>query len=214
MDEGDAAVVEVRPGATTTLTLTAKGHGVIEGVVRDWKTREPVAGAACRAVMSMGGQQGATNWSMETAAKSDATGRVVVDPAPAGVVTVICEVAGRSSPAAEVSLARGGRASVELDSVRITVATTGTLGVDFHWMTVPPRLFTVEPDSPAARAGLVHGNLVVAVDGVPVTGLNGPGVGFRLLDHPIGTKVKLTVERGDQRKTAEATVESADALRE
>jgi protocatechuate 3,4-dioxygenase beta subunit len=210
-NEGDAALVDVRAGAKATVTLTSNGHGVIEGKVLDWKTHAPLEGAVCHAVTSVDGQAGLTNWDMASAPKSDASGRLVVDPAPAGDVIVSCTVRQPlySSPAVEVSLPRGGRASVELYGVELTVENPGGIGADFHWASTTPRLLEVVPGGPAARAGLANGDIVVAVDGASVAGLNGPGVAFLILNHPIGTKANITVLRGAQKKTVDVEIEGS-----
>jgi carboxyl-terminal processing protease len=51
--------------------------------------------------------------------------------------------------------------------------------------------------TPAARAGLRDGDLVTAIDGKPVSGMNGNTAVFRI-HGPAGSVVSLTVRRGDR----------------
>jgi len=56
---------------------------------------------------------------------------------------------------------------------------------------------SVEPGAPAAKAGLVPGDVIVAVDGHPVD--DSGSVGFRIGVKPIGGLATLTVARGAKR---------------
>lgn len=201
--EGEAQLVEVSSGATLSLTLTARGRGTIEGTVLDFRTRAPIAGAACHAFTSAGGVHGLASWDSRTAPRSDARGHVLIDPAPAGPITVRCAMpqARRSAPAADVTLAPGGRAAVQLLSTELVPDYPSTLGLGFDWRVTPPRIAELLADRPAARAGLLLGDLILAVDGTPVTGLNGDGVLHLIDGRPAGAEVTLTVLRGAQRKS-------------
>jgi hypothetical protein len=114
--EGDAHVVEVRAGQVTKVVMTSHGQGTIEGTVLDFRSKKPIANASCHTVMAVDGEQSITNWDLSSAPKSDASGRVLLDPAPAGNVNVNCQMAGLrwSNPSADVRLAAGGRATVQL----------------------------------------------------------------------------------------------------
>ncbi|HEU4565854.1 MAG TPA: trypsin-like peptidase domain-containing protein [Gemmatimonadaceae bacterium] len=65
---------------------------------------------------------------------------------------------------------------------------------------------TVEPGSPAARAGLQVGDVVVALDGRPVE--NATTLTTQLAQHKPGDRVRLTIIRGGQRR--DVTVELAE----
>jgi protocatechuate 3,4-dioxygenase beta subunit len=207
--EGDAKTVEVRAGEATKVDLVAKGRGSIEANVFDFKTHEPIAGAICRSVMAVDGQEGLTNWDTASAPKSDERGRVIIDPAPAGNVIVDCIAAQgqRSNPSAAITVPPNGRATASLASVELTVENPAGVGLEFLWLVVPPRVSSVVPSSSAAKAGLLPGDLIVAVDGASVDGLNGQGVFFLLVNHGIGTSFPVTYERGSARKTVTVTVE-------
>jgi protocatechuate 3,4-dioxygenase beta subunit len=201
--EGDAQMVDVKTGIAAKVTLTARGRGAIDGLVLDFRTRAPIANARCRTVMGIGGEQGITNWDPTTLPVSNAQGKVIIDPAPAGELIVECQQQQlRWSPAsATVQLAAGGRASVELLSVELTQENQISVGLDFDWRTVPPRVSAVRPNSPAAKAGALPGDLVTAVNGTLVKGLNGAGVRFLIESVPAGDTVRVAVTRGGTAKT-------------
>jgi hypothetical protein len=199
--EGDAREVEVRAGETTRLDLVAKGRASVDVVITDHETKAPVANIACRVVMSVNGMQGLMNWDLATLPRSDAAGRLRIEPAPAGNVIVACvsTEGRRSGPSGELVLAAGATAKIALSSVRTTNETWGSAGLGFDWRVVPPRIVMIEPKGSAAAAGLVHGDVVIAVDDKPVGTLDGAGVGFLIQDHPIGAKFPVTVQRGAQK---------------
>jgi RNA polymerase sigma-70 factor, ECF subfamily len=196
--EGDARIAEVRAGRTTQLALTARGRGAIEGTVLDFRTRAPIANAACHSAMALDGQQATTAWDPASAARSDASGRFVIDPAPAGSITITCAVPSFrwSHAAADVVLAAGARATLRLFSVELQAENGGSAGIAFDWHVTAPRIARIEATSPARQAGLVVGDMVTAVDGVSVTGLNGTGVAFLIESKPVGSELTITVARG------------------
>jgi RNA polymerase sigma-70 factor (ECF subfamily) len=203
--EGDAQVAEVRAGVTAQLAMTAKGRGVIEGSVLDFRTRAPIANARCHAVMTVDGEQIITNWDVASVPRSDAEGRVVIDPAPAGSVSAFCAIPRQrwSNPSAVATLAPGGRVTVQLLSVELTVENVGTSGIEFDGRVVQPRIAALAAKSPARAAGLVIGDVVTAVNGTRVDGLNGIGVMFLIESIPVGSELAITVARG---KTATFTM--------
>ena len=62
----------------------------------------------------------------------------------------------------------------------------------------------VQPGSPAAQAGLRIQDIVVAVDGEPIT--NVPRLGFHLFTRSAGDVVRFTVKRPDSSTTTDVTV--------
>ncbi|MGN6106741.1 MAG: carboxypeptidase regulatory-like domain-containing protein, partial [Kofleriaceae bacterium] len=200
--EGEAQIVEVRAGQATKVVLTAQGRAAIEGTVLDFRSRAPIAFATCRTVMSAEGEQAITTWDPSTAARSDERGRFVLDPTPAGSVSVACEMPSfrRSRPSADLVVAAGSRASVPLLSVEVTQENPSTVGLAFNWQVTAPRVSSVQPNSPAAKAGVLVGDLVTHVNGAAVQGLNGVGVWALIQDVPAGEEVRLAISRGGATK--------------
>jgi len=66
----------------------------------------------------------------------------------------------------------------------------------------------VTADSPAARAGLQPGDVVLSVDGVPVD--DPPSLGYRLSLKPLGDRARLQVWRRGQERVVAVPVEAAD----
>lgn len=195
--EGDGQSVDVKPGATANVTLTSHGQAAIEISVLDFRTNKPFPGAVCRAMMQVDGQAVVTSWDPATAPRSDANGHVVLDPAPAGAVTARCEIQGHwSAPSSDLTLEAGARASVKLYTVEVLQENGTYTGATFDWRVTPPRIATIVPKSPAAVAGLLPRDLVTSVDGVSVAGLNGQGVWALLASAPVGSEIKLGIQRG------------------
>jgi hypothetical protein len=78
----------------------------------------------------------------------------------------------------------------------------GDLGV--HWVQLPPgtpideqvqKVAWIDPTGPAAKSGLVVGDVVVSIDGIDITGANSVN-GWILLQAPPGTTIRLGLARG------------------
>jgi protocatechuate 3,4-dioxygenase beta subunit len=201
--EGDIQQVDVKAGQPTNITLTSHGQGAIEGTVLDFRTKKTLGGATCRVVMALDGDQGMTNWDMATAPKADANGRIVIDPAPAGTVSVICQPTGYkwSLATTDLTLAKGGRATPQLYAVELLQENPTSTGAVLDWRVTTPRIATIVPNSPAAAGGLLVGDLVTAVDGVSVAGLCGSAVSVLIGSTPANGDVKITVQRQAAAKT-------------
>jgi hypothetical protein len=186
--------------------MTSRGQAVIEGTVIDFRTRQPIPNVTCHAMTSVDGEPVFANWDLIDGAKSDASGRIKIDPAPAGNVTVTCRMVGfRSSPpSADVTVPRGGHAVVQLISVEATSEIPSTIGIEFDWNVTAPRISAVLQNSPATKAGIAVGDLVTQVNGVAVQGLNGAGVQRLVESVPVGGDVQMTILRGAETKTLSA----------
>ncbi len=208
--EGDAALVEVEAGKVTTLTLTSGGSGVLEGTVTEWKSGAPVAGAFCHTVLRAGTRAGITNWSEETAPKTDAQGRFQLDPGPAGDVKVLCRGTSASIGVANATVPKGGVATVSMRVVALSSDTgAGSIGASFDWDAAVPRVSDIAPGSPAAAAGLAVGDVITKFNGASLEGIGGSGMWALIATQAIGSKVDLTVQRGADTATLSIPVVSA-----
>jgi regulator of sigma E protease len=79
------------------------------------------------------------------------------------------------------------------------------LGFDFWYPTVPTRIGTIVPDSPAARAKLQLGDRIVAVDDTPVPDF--PAL-VKLVQPSPGKTLRFTIERGGDTFTVPIEVEA------
>ena len=160
--------------------------------------------------MAADGMQGLTSWTPQTSPTTDASGHAIIDPAPAGSVSVTCLVpsSGLSNPSTDLKLAAGARASVELLSAALGGGWPATIGIEMDWRVTTPRISVVQPDGPAATVGVLVGDVIVAVDGMSVTGLNGPGVINVLDNRTPGSDVAVTVLRRSSKTTFNITTAS------
>jgi len=199
--EGDAQRVEVKEGAVSKVTLTSRGRGTLVGSAVEHTTRQPVEGAICHAVVTSGEQLGITNWDTNTAPTTDATGHFTVDPSPAGEIAVTCMVASMdySSGSQRLVLPRGGRAEASLELVyRRKDAPVGDLGLSFDESSLTPQVRGVRAGSPAAKAGVVAGDVLTSIDGGGLAKLDSWGVETLIGNHPPGTAVKVGLLHGGQ----------------
>ncbi len=195
--EGDAQIADVHTGESVQLAMTAKGRGVIEGTVLDFRTRAPIANVACHAVLRVDAELSVTNWDTAAMPHSDAAGHFVLDPAPAGTVNINCRMPSFrwSSPSADAVVAAGGRAAVQLLAAEVTQENPGASGLELDWNTTAARISRVIANSAGAKAGLMVGDLVVAVGGARVEGLNGDGVYHLIESYPVGSQIPLEITR-------------------
>ncbi len=64
--------------------------------------------------------------------------------------------------------------------------------------TLPVEIVSIAPDSPAAQAGLQPGDIIQAVNGVPVTGTKNVA---QIIHDNAGKEIPITIQRGDQTLT-------------
>jgi carboxyl-terminal processing protease len=67
------------------------------------------------------------------------------------------------------------------------------------------------PDSPAEKAGLLPGDMVIAIDGEDMTGIDG-NLAIRKVLGPAGTKVTLTIYREGEGEPFDVTLERAKII--
>jgi regulator of sigma E protease len=79
------------------------------------------------------------------------------------------------------------------------------LGFEFWYPTVPAEIGTMQPGSPAERAGLAAGDRIVAVDGSPVADF--PAL-VKLVQPQPGKTLEFTIERSGERVVVPVEVEA------
>jgi Carboxypeptidase regulatory-like domain/PDZ domain len=211
--EGDAALIDVRSGAETEVTLESRGSGTIDGVVVEAPSGAPVAGMPCNVTLRAGGFLGQTQWSRLSAPTTDGDGRFEVARAPAGEFQVTC-----FSPDGAVShgqawgsLPRDGKASVRMKVVRrAETRERGSTGIVIDGQQVEPRVSRVQPGTPAAIADVRRGDLLISVDGVGLDGLGPMGAGLLLDNHPVGATISIGLSRNGQTRTVALAVVAVD----
>lgn len=192
----DAASVDVKSGETTHVALKSRGTGRIAGVIYQYGTTQPLVAARCDAAAAIGGGNFASDASRQTYA--DATGHFTLE-APIGHVRVVCITPEPpwSGAGGELDVVAGQVASVTLYSVRPTfTTTTGSIGIRLQPLTFPITVSKVDPNGPAAAAGIAVGDHLLSIDGGSLEGLLPIGAWYLIINHAAGSTVTLDVERG------------------
>lgn len=172
--------VEVQAGGMAQVVLRNRGGARVTGRVVDFRTGQAVAGVRCAGWLRSGLRRSIDF--LPGAAWTDEDGRFEL-ALPAGDTAVTCWTEGFTDGIAPLALQEGQVGEVEVPIVRIR----GDGDLDFGGIFPDPslRIFRVArlaPGCGAARAGVVVGDTVVAVDGVSVEHLSLSGVNFLLFD--------------------------------
>lgn len=210
--EAATATVQVAPGQIAHATLTSSGSGSVSGIVREFRTNKPVEGMTCRALPRHGIQPAPV--ALGEGARTDARGAFRIAAAPAGEIAVRCDGLWRnySDGLRLITLSRTQPADLDVPVVAWSEEAGSTLGgidATFDDTVLVPRLVAVTPGGSAATAGLQNGDVVISVDGAPVTELSPRGVWVLIFNRAPGSKVKLGVQRGTKTVTAEVTLGNA-----
>ena len=200
--DADTQQVTVRPGETTRVTLTNRGTATITGVVRDFKTRAPVAGLRCSSMARQGAAIGAVFMGPDEAVPTDSQGAFRLT-SPAGEVSVFC-MGGNRSGNRLASVVRDRTTNVDVFTVAQTSTEPGSIDADFEWL--GRHVTEVVKGGVADRAGLAVGDEVVAVDGASVVDLVSREMLLVITQRPAGTPAQLTVLRGGEPRTISVTV--------
>jgi RNA polymerase sigma factor (sigma-70 family) len=190
--ETDAQLVEVKPGGSTSVVLTARPTAPMTGRVVERGTSTPVPGMMCQARALAGGYQGDLV-PITQSEPTDAQGRFSL-VAPTGLVRIFClPPPGPVSPGG-MDVELPGTQAVVVDVVRFPPRPSNH-GFALQPMFLPLTVFAIEPDGPAAASALRVGDVVAAIDGKPVTGLIPMSAFALLMSYPAGVPLSLTVER-------------------
>jgi hypothetical protein len=203
--ETDSQQVVVRAGETTQVTLTNRGTATVTGVVRDFKTRAPVAGLRCNANPRQGEATGLIYSGPEEPVMTDAQGGYRIT-SPAGEINVVCLSPKRNGMQTAVAT-RDATTNVDVLTVEMTQQ-PGTIDAQLKFLT--HRVREIVKGGSADRAGLQIGDEVIAVDGVSVLELGAPQTMLVITQRPAGTQAKLTIVRGGEQRTIAVTVRAAN----
>jgi protocatechuate 3,4-dioxygenase beta subunit len=204
--ELDLAEGEARTGVDFTLValLTVTGRVVEAG------TQTPVAGIMMFAQLARSADM-SFNMDSDQQNISGADGRFTLGDVPRGQL----QIRGfprewKDSPYAYAVLIKqlDGSGAIDLGDVPVMKKRVapgepiGELGVHFAEQApgTPPEQIRavvsyIDPAGPAARSGLVVGDVVIAVDGTDITGTNS-ALAWNQLNAPPGTTIRLGLERG------------------
>ncbi|HET9991781.1 MAG TPA: PDZ domain-containing protein, partial [Kofleriaceae bacterium] len=137
---------------------------------------------------------------------SDAAGHFTVEGS-AGEVLVVC----RSNDHSGMKFATIPRdKTTELVVSVVQEGDTGSIDAQFFMGGLFRRFAMLVPNGAAAKAGLQIGDEVIAVDGTPVTDLDGRSTMRVITQRPAGATATLTVLRGGATRTVTVTVHAAD----
>ncbi len=211
--EAASARVTVVAGTAARVALTGGGSGSVRGRVRDFRTGAAVQGFMCTAHGRVGDMR--TSGAIGIGARSDRDGAFELASAPAGDIAISCWGAGSTYSDGQRLLTVGPGQRLDVDvpvvDVRHEVSITiGGMGADFDRQSMVPRLDRIDPRGPAAGAGLVNGDVVIAVDDASVTDLSPRGVWTLITNRAPGTAVKVMVRRGSRTVAVDLVLGPAD----
>jgi RNA polymerase sigma-70 factor (ECF subfamily) len=205
--DSDSKRVTVAAGTTASVVLTSRGVGTIAGTVQDWKTHAPIAGARCGKPAPRDGENiGVIYNSPDNEVSSDAAGHFTVE-GTAGEILIVC----RSNDHFGMKFATIPRdKTTELVVSVVQQGETGSIDAQFLTGGLIRKFEVIEPNGAAAKAGLLVGDEVIAVDGPSVTDLDGRSTMRVITQRPAGTTAALTILRGGTTRTIVVTVHAAE----
>jgi protocatechuate 3,4-dioxygenase beta subunit len=195
------ATVTVPAGGVGKVSLHARGFGAIAGTIVDASTHVPLADMECRCVSGEGG-------CMDGPVASDATGSYRIDRASPGETEVICMGKGAFAMS-QVNVIAGQTVHVDLAASARSPIRHGHAGLAFEDQFGLAMVASVEPGGPADRAGIAVGDVLLKIDDKASDSGDGRGALWMLEQHPAGTSVRLTVERGESQLVLNLTIEAA-----
>jgi len=213
---GELAAITIAAGEHKTgVDLTLEPLATVTGTLVYLKTREPIRGIAMFVFARDATAFTTPDGPLESPNVTDATGRFTIRGARTGTVVLFARSRGAdASWSVVVPRTLPARSEIEVGPVPVVRPRVpegepaGRLGITFGPERDPwfanPEIAAIDPAGPAAESGLRAGDVVVAVDGIYVSGEAIAHLA-PLLRAPPGTKLRLAVRRG---VTAEITLES------
>lgn len=201
---GTATGKTVVASGPSKLDLSVQAFATITGTVVDTVTGKPVPGLLVFATGDGVDGKQFMDLMSGNGPTTDASGKFVVGKIPAGKgqIHVAPKDATMNRLATRDYTAVAGQ-RIDLGTMKIVPPRDGASGTyGFFPMVTGEALMVgdVKDDMPAAKAGLVEGDKITAIDGRPVAELTAD-VGKQLLMPgavPVGTRVALTLERAGQ----------------
>ncbi len=187
------------PDAEAVADAALEAGGRVEGIVRDEATGAPLSGARISVEGAL--ESAASTFPVLSEATSGADGRFSLASLPSRA-SLFVAAAGHHARIVGVDASRGGSATIV--EVRLRPIAAGEeprvdlagIGLVLAARGEGLQIAQVVPGGGAAEAGLVRGDLVMRVEGRPVTELGFSGA-VDAIRGPEGTGVVLTVRRGD-----------------
>ncbi len=197
--------VIVTPGTPVKIALHRREVGVITGIVVDAKTRAPVAGLECHSMLREGRDDSSFR---SSPGPTDRAGAFRIERAPAGINRLVCNSDGVTA-SGETTVRVGQVARVELAATAEAARREGRVGLTLEDQLSEVIVNSVEAGGPAARAGLLVGDVLVKIDNDTVHGPAADRALMKLRYHSQDTPAKLTLERGDKQLTVLLTIEAS-----
>jgi hypothetical protein len=197
------ATVEVTAGEIKTVVLEVRATGIVTGKVFD-KAHSPISGLSCMAALQ--GQDEMMMGGPSDRPRSDATGAFRIERAPVGDVMVGCYGRGISAwTQAKVTVA-------QVTTVELTAAPREAnddskrrkSGLTLENQLSEVLVKSVEPDSPAAKAGIAPGDVVVKVENETL-GRFQAEMAMRMIEYGESNPVKIVLERNEKQVSVSIT---------
>jgi membrane-associated protease RseP (regulator of RpoE activity) len=195
--------VEVAAGALASVELELQGLITVVGRVIEPRTRRPVPGMWVFTDSPTDHPIG--TFLADRTYLTDEDGRFEIRHVPRGAITIggqLNDERGRGQVFQidrTIAPAGGAGEVIDLGELRAVLhpAVSGTPGC---WLSVerpgaPATVTEVLPEGPAARAGIVVGDVITAIDGLDVTGARAQDAAMLLRGAP-GTVISVQLERG------------------
>jgi hypothetical protein len=192
--------VELQSGQVAQVTLENTGTGRVDGKLVDVRTGQALAGRTC----SAGDER--VEGSIATTGP-DGRFSLVAPIDKGGPIHIVCDTLDWRSELqgmASVQLARGQRVETTVYGLLPRVPPSGSVGIDY--MGPDLSIYRLTPGSPAETAGLRKGDIVVAVEGVNMTGVPYSLVLAFINDREAGERVVLGIERDGKRMEVTVTM--------
>jgi len=195
--------VDLAAGGHETLDVELEGNVTLVGRAIDARTHQPVAGIAVAATLVSPSSAFATPADLRNTSGAD--GRFEIPNVPRGTLQIwgntLTDGTQSSEPAKlERTVTASDPDVIEVGDVLVVTTTEAARGYPGMFVTLDgdPRsakVYSVEPNGPAATAGIEAGDIITEVDGTDVTG-DAADAAATLVTGEIGTAITVTLQRG------------------